>query len=344
MTWSRLKGHDALLAGFRRVVQRGRLAHAYLFVGPQGVGKKTFAVELARALLCDRPSGPLTACGGCTSCALVDADTHPDLTLACRPEDKHEFPVEQMRALLANFALKPARSRGRIVIIDQADDFNEESSNAFLKTLEEPPPGSLLILISFNAERQLPTIVSRCQVVRFRPLADELVREILQHHQVEEHLMDRLVRLAGGSPGRALALSDPQLWGFREQLLQGLLHKPLDTSELGRNWLAFVEQAGKESAPQRQRARALVGLLVDVLADALRVQQGARPVRTGPEDAKLVQAFAGRLDHESLMALIERGMETEDHLERRVQLVLALEAFLDAAAQRLGGAASVAGV
>ncbi|MFQ3651869.1 MAG: DNA polymerase III subunit delta' [Gemmataceae bacterium] len=335
MTWQRLKGHDTILAGFRRVVARGRLAHAYLFVGPEGVGKKTFARELARALLCDRPTEPLTACGNCVSCALVEADTHPDLTLARRPEDKHEFPVEQMRALLANFALKPARSRGRIIIVDEADDFNEESSNAFLKTLEEPPPGSLLILVGFSPERQLPTIVSRCQVVRFAPLADDLVRDLLRQAEVEEHLLNRLVRLAGGSPGRALALSDPALWSFRAELLQGLLCTPLDTPALGRRWLNFVEEAGKESAPQRQRARALVGLIVDVLADALRVQQGAKPTRTGPDDAALVQAYAQRFDHERLMSLIERGLETEDHLDRRVQLVLALEAFLDAAAQQL---------
>jgi DNA polymerase-3 subunit delta' len=336
MTWGRVRGHDTVLAGFRRVAQRGRLAHAYLFVGPEGVGKKCFAIELARALLCDRPTGPLTACGTCASCALVDADTHPDLTLARRPEEKHEFPVEQMRALLANFALKPARSRGRIVIVDEADDFNEESSNAFLKTLEEPPPGSLLILVGFSPERQLPTIVSRCQVVRFAPLPDPLVREILQKAEVEEELLDRLVRLAGGSPGRALALSDPALWTFRREFLAGLLAKPIDTPDLSKQWTAFVELAGKESAAQRQRAKAVVGLLVDVLADALRLQQGAPAIRTGPEEAGHQAALAGRLDSEGLMTLIERAMETEDHLDRRVQLVLAMEAFVDAAAQRLG--------
>src|SRR5215212_431631 len=169
MSWERIKGHDAILAGFRRVVQRGRLAHAYLFVGPDGVGKKLFAVELAKAFLCERPRGELDACGECSSCSLVDADTHPDLTIARRPEDKHEFPVELMRSLLANFALKPARGKGRVVIVDGADDFNDESSNAFLKTLEEPPPGSLLILVGFSPDRQLATIVSRCQVVRFGP-------------------------------------------------------------------------------------------------------------------------------------------------------------------------------
>lgn len=336
MNWERIQGHDALIAGFRRVVERGRLAHAYLFVGPDGVGKKLFATELARALLCESPPGPLQSCGACSSCPLVDAETHPDFVLARRPEDKHEFPVELMRQLLANFALKPARGKGKVVVVDEADDFNEESANAFLKTLEEPPPQSLLILVGHSPERQLPTIVSRCQVVRFGALPDPVVRTVLKQAEVPAGLSERLVRLSGGSPGRALALSDPALWDFRKAFLAGLVAKPVDTAALGKAWRAFVEGAGKESAPQRGRAKAVLGLVVDVLADALAVGQGSAPRRTGPEDAATVQALAERHDADRLMQLIERCLEAEDHIDRRVQLVLALEAFLDAAAQMMG--------
>lgn len=335
MTWQRVQGHDSLVAGFRRVIQRGRLAHAYLFVGPDGVGKKRFAIELARALLCDQPVDDLVACGTCASCSLVDADTHPDLTIVRRPEDKHEFPVELMRSLLANFALKPARSQGRVVIVDGADDFNEESSNAFLKTLEEPPPGSLLILVGYSPERQLATIVSRCQVVRFGPLPDALVRNILVQMEVEPALIDRLVRLAGGSPGRAVELSDPVLWEFRTRFLASLVRQPPDVVELGKGWMAFVEEVGNESAAQRACARAVLGLLIDVFTDALRASQGAAIRGTGPEDATIVQGLATRLSADRLMSLIDRAMEAQDHIDRRAQLVLALEGFLDAAAGRL---------
>lgn len=335
MSWEHIKGHDALIAGFRRVVQRRRLAHAYLFVGPEGVGKKLFAIELARALLCESPRDECVACGECSSCALVDADTHPDLTIARRPEEKHEFPVELMRSLLLNLALKPARGKGRVVIVDGADDFNEESSNAFLKTLEEPPLGSLLILVGFSPERQLATIVSRCQVVRFGPLPDTMVRSILQTSEVEPPLIERLVRLAAGSPGRAMQWSDPSLWVFRANFLVGLLKKPTDLPELSKAWMGFVEEAGKESAPQRQRANAVLGLVIDVLADALRIGQGSHVRRTGPEDDATVEALANRFDGERLMGLIERAMEAEEQIERRAQLVLALEAFLDAAVQRM---------
>src|SRR5262249_2777059 len=163
-----------LVAAFDHVVRRGRLAHAYLFVGAEGVGKKLFAAELARALLCEAPrpgSGRLEACDRCASCLLVEAGTHPDLTVVGRPEESNEMPIELMRELCRHFMLKSARGRGKVIVLDDADDLNEVSANFFLKTLEEPPPHSVFLLIGTSREQQLPTILSRCQVVRFAPLA-----------------------------------------------------------------------------------------------------------------------------------------------------------------------------
>src|SRR5204862_1598144 len=126
---------------------------------------------------------------------------HPDFFPARRPEEAHEFPIELMRELCVAFSLKSARGHGKVVLIDDADDLNEESANCFLKTLEEPPPRSVLILIGSSPERQLPTIVSRCQVVRFAPLTDDLVRKVLSANEVTEpRLRGRLVRLSAGSP------------------------------------------------------------------------------------------------------------------------------------------------
>src|SRR5207237_8117517 len=130
----------------------------------------------------------------------------PDLQVAAHPADKSEFPVELMRGLARSLDLKPARGRGRIVIIDDADDFNEESANCFLKTLEEPPPGALLILIGTSVERQLATIVSRCQVIPFRPLTEGVVAELLTGQGIEDQaLVQRLARLRDGSMSLALA-------------------------------------------------------------------------------------------------------------------------------------------
>src|SRR5262249_41270305 len=225
VSWERIKGHASLVTAFDRVVRRGRLAHAYLFTGPPGVGKRLFAGELAKALLCERPGGEtFQACDTCTACTLVEAGTHPDFYAVARPEDSHELPIEVMRELCRGFGLKSSRGRGKVAVLDDADDLNEASANCFLKTLEEPPPRSVFVLVGSSPERQLPTIVSRCQVVRFAPLPEEDVADILRGQELPDPaLAPRLARLSGGSPGQALALADPALWAFRRRLLEGLL-------------------------------------------------------------------------------------------------------------------------
>lgn len=338
MGWQRVRGHDRLVEGFRRVVERGRLGHAYLFIGPAGVGKRLFATELARALLCEQPAGQLDACDRCPACVQIDAGTHPDFFVAARPEEAHEFPIELMRSLCASFSLKSARGKGKVVVLDDADDLNAESANCFLKTLEEPPPRSVLILISSSGERQLPTIVSRCQVVRFAPLPVPLVRELLAANEVEDaQMQDRLLRLAGGSPGLALALADPALWEFRGKLLRGLLGKPIDAVELGKAWTTFVETAGKESAAQRRSAALGLRLVIDFLDDALAVAVGGSSRRTGAEDEQAVRGLAARFEPEQLLGVLDRCLAADEQIDRRVQLVLVLEALLDGLAQRLPG-------
>ncbi|MFO0846231.1 MAG: DNA polymerase III subunit delta' [Gemmataceae bacterium] len=321
--------------GFRRAARRGRLAHAYLFAGPEGVGKHLFATELGRALLCERPRGDLEPCDECPACVQIDAGTHPDFLAAAKPPEALEFPIERMRAVCNSFSLKSARGRGKVVVLDDADDLNAESANCFLKTLEEPPPRSVLILIGSSPERQLATIVSRCQVVRFAPLPDALVADILSGHGVEEPLRARLVRLGRGSPGLALQLADPGLWEMRGKLLAGLTGRPVDSVDLGKAWMAFVEEAGKESAAQRGRASLVLRLVIDFLGDALLVANGAAPRRTDPADERGLRDLASRLTPEQMFGLLDRCLDADGQIERRVQLVLVLEALLDTLAQRL---------
>lgn len=338
MAWQRVRGHEALAQAFQRAVRRGRLAHAYLFTGPAGVGKHLFALELAKALLCGSPREPgaLDACDRCPSCVQIEAGTHPDFYQAARPADAHEFPIDLMRELCQSFSLRSARGRGKVVLIEGADDLNEESANCFLKTLEEPPPGSVLILIGSSPDRQLPTVVSRCQVVRFSPLPSDAVVELLREQGIEDaSLRDRLARMSEGSPGLARELADPALWAFRGHLIQVITQPAPDSVALSRDWMAVVEEAGKESAAQRGRARLILRLLTDFLADALAVSEGAAPRRAAAEERPALESLAARLGPERLLGLLERCLEADMQVERRVQLVLVLEALLDAVGQQL---------
>jgi DNA polymerase-3 subunit delta' len=337
-----VRGHDALVRAFDRAVLRNRLAHAYLFAGPPGVGKRLFAGELAKALLCEHPPvGRLEACDRCPGCLQVEAGTHPDYFTASRPADSSNLPIEVVRELCERLSLKPARGHGKVAILDDGDDLNDPitghaAANAFLKTLEEPPPRSVLILVGSSPEAQLPTIVSRCQVVRFAPLPEDMVAEVLRGQQLAEPAMiERLARLSGGSPGQALALADPALWEFRRTFLEGLTRPQPDSVALSRALTRYVEEAGKEAAAQRRRAALVLRLLIEFLDDALRLRLGGEARLAEPDDQRLLSELAERLDPERLLEVLERCLEGDAQIDRRVQLVLVLEALLDALGQQL---------
>src|SRR5262249_49963034 len=193
MPWNGLVGHDEIAERFRRALAEGRLAHTFLFVGPEGIGKRSFALALAQALLCQRrAAGLLDPFGQCPSCVQVHAGTNPDLIAVSRPEGKRDIPVGILKgdkdypaeqSLLFNLGLRPFYGGRKVAILDDADFLNPEGANCLLKTLEEPPPASLLVLISTSAEKQLPTIRSRAQLVRFRPLTEEQVAKLLVGRQ-----------------------------------------------------------------------------------------------------------------------------------------------------------------
>ena len=334
MSWDRIRGHDDARTRLLAAEARGRLGHAYLFVGPDGVGKRLFAVEFAKALLCERPPARLTACDHCPACAQVSAGTHPDFATVRMPEDKQELPVEVMREACAELALRPVRGNRRVMLIEHADDFNEESANCFLKSLEEPPPGAVLLLIATSTERQLPTILSRCQVVRFAPLSAADVKAALADHGVTDAAKaDKLVRLCGGSPGLALALGDEAVWQFRQVLVTALAATKPDSVSLAEKINEFVKAAGDESADQRQRASLVIRLLSDILSATLRVSLGSEVPTTDATERKALEATAAA-GADAITDMLEACATADGYVDRRVQLVILIEQLADRVCRR----------
>ncbi|HEY3787723.1 MAG TPA: DNA polymerase III subunit delta' [Urbifossiella sp.] len=330
MGWERIRGHEAVVESFRTAFTRGRFGQAYLLLGPEGVGKRLFALELAKALLCEKSPAPLTACDHCPACAQVEAGTHPDVFRVRTPKDKHELPIDEIRAFCTQMAMKPSRGSRKIGIVEDADDFNQESANAFLKTLEEPAAGSVLLLRASSIDRQLPTILSRSQIVRFGPLKPDDLGAILRQHDIDDpEKIERLVKLSGGSVGQALALNDEEFWNLRQTLLNGLTSPRLNVASLVDSWKNYYEAAGKETRGQRLRTSLVLRFLVECLQQSLRLSLGADAPGLDPREESRWRSFADRLGADRLLELIDKCVEADNLVERRVMLILIVESVLE---------------
>ena len=349
MPWQSIRGHDDPLDRFRRAIRAGRLASTFLFVGPPGIGKKAFALKLAQALLCDRvPEEELDPCGECPACAQVLAGTHPDVSVVSRPADKNFLPLElligdkdhRMRAgLCYDISLKPFSGRRKVAIIDDADYLNQEGANALLKTLEEPPPKSLLILIGTSEQRQLPTIRSRCQVVRFSPLPEADVADLLLSGGAcsDPVLAQAAARLGRGSLQRAAQWCDEAFLEFRGTLYEHLSRREFDLPPLAKTVTSFVESAGKEGAEKRARMREVVNMALDFYQELITsLVTGSSHAGTG--DEVLGKAVATTLrwwpgDTEAAASCVEICLDALAHVDANANLTALAEWWLDELSQ-----------
>lgn len=347
MSWHGIHGHDVVVEQFRRALSRRRLASSFLFVGPAGIGKRSFARKLAQALLCSpRPEEALDPCQQCPPCAQVAAGTHPDLEVIAKPPDKSFIPLELLigdkehrgrEGLCHRIALKPYMGGRKIAVIDDADYLNPEGANCLLKTLEEPPPRSVLILIGTSSAKQLPTIRSRCQLVRFGPLEPEVVAELLVSQELVPDAVEarRLAHHCQGSLERALELADGQLWTFREQLHRQLAEPVLDSVRFSKAVSAFVDEAGKEASARRGRLRQVVGFAAEFYRRLLHAQSGAPPAEDDELSRHVRQAIGHRGgDATTTAARLDRCLEAAEQIDRNANQTTLIEAWLDDLATR----------
>jgi len=342
MSWHGIDGHDDVVERFRRAIVRRRLASSFLFAGPAGVGKRTFALKLAQAMLCQtRPEEAMDPCGECPSCAQVSAGTHPDLDVVAKPEDKSFIPLDLLigerehrrrEGLCHNIGLKPYLGGRKIAVIDDADYLNAEGANALLKTLEEPPPRSVLILIGTTPAKQLPTIRSRCQLVRFRPLPIEAVAELLVSKELVTDRTEagRLAQYSEGSIQRALELADPELWSFRNTLYERLCEPQLDSVRLAQTVAGFVDEAGKEAPARRARFRQLAGFAAEFYRQLLHAQCGTDLSADRELQDRVQRAVErGAADREATAARLDRCLDVAAQIDRNANQATLIECWMD---------------
>ena len=262
------RGGEAVEAAFLDALARGRLHHAWMLTGPEGMGKATFAYRAARRLLggaADDRYGLLGVAPQDTEAQLVAARSHPDLMVLERQSEdgktKKFISVDNARALPEFFARSPSRSKYRVAIVDAADDMNHNAANAILKTLEEPPERGVLFLVAHTPGRLMATLRSRCRRLAFRPWPEAEVADFLRDRsKLGEDEVQALARMAKGAPGRALAMGAGQALEF-DAMAHALVSGELPT-EAGLQHLADGFRGGE--------GQARFELLFERLAEAVR--------------------------------------------------------------------------
>lgn len=223
MTWD-LIGHEWAVHLLQEHIRADGVRHAYLFTGPAGVGKGTLALRFTRALVCANPPSFGDFCGECRPCRMTERRQFPDLTITQAETVGGELKVDAVRELQHTLTLMPYEADRRIAILLRFHEANENAQNALLKTLEEAPGKTVLLLTADTAENLLPTIVSRCEQIRLRPLSsNHLLEELKNRLSITSDEAGLLAKISGGRPGLALRLhSDPELRSNRRQWMDEL--------------------------------------------------------------------------------------------------------------------------
>jgi DNA polymerase III subunit delta' len=318
MTLASVYGQQRAVDALRAALRGGSVHHAYLFAGPEGVGKERAAVGLAQALTC--PDKPLEGCGVCSSCTRIERGSHPDVLWLMPDAERVErglvgraditgtpsrdIRVAQVRALQERLSLRGLESSRKVAIVASAEAMNDQAQNAFLKTLEEPPSDTTLVLLCSAVDRLLPTIRSRCSKVHFGPLPlDFLAQRVQQERKLEPDTAALVAVMAGGSLGRALAL-DVKALGRRKELITRFEQLPADDAL---PLLRFAEEHGGSRDDAEQALTILTLWTRDVA-----VARGGSSVALANRDLEpLAREVAGRLSDAALhrrFALIERAL------------------------------------
>ncbi len=368
MSWQGILGHDDTALAFARANQRGRLGGSFLFVGSEGVGKRTFAFALAKVLLCQNqtkhpdtmcdfqvPSdlNHFTPCNECESCRLffpnkeeqkrkaghVLLPNHPDFFYVCKPSNNSDIPMallvgDRGSRLSSGLCYEISRTSclgGRkVVIMDDADYLNSEGANALLKTLEEPPPNSILILIGTSAAKQLPTIRSRCQIIRFKDLEQKELVDILWNRRLVEsrEQAEHLAVGANGSISRALELADETLEQFNTELYRALSDSSADSTIFARQLNEYVDAIGKDSQLRRRRLRFVLSQALNFFRNQIEYMVDPNAIRI----PNILRPWLAATRPTSVLVPIRQAEKTIDILgmiDRNVNVPYIVDAWTD---------------
>ncbi|AQT67562.1 DNA polymerase III subunit gamma/tau [Anaerohalosphaera lusitana] len=354
---------DKPISTLQNAYAAGRLAHGYIFAGPDGVGRYKTAREWAKVLLCQEPVSGQTedgkfydSCGVCESCKLFEGDGHPDfhhvykelVRFTEKGKNKKtpvQMPIDVIREfLIEKVAAKPKVSESTVYVLSESEKLNAESQNALLKVLEEPPGHCSIILLCSRLEKLLPTTLSRCQVLRFGDIDEQKIVERLAANGVEQTEATFWARFSDGSIGNAmewaaLELKNDSCYKIKQILVKGLARHQLSRSLDFAEWLsnssksisaawADVDENTSKTDLNRRAQKGLIRMMIAFFKDVMRMQAGLEDNLVNSDQMQEVKTMASRIDPDQAAKNIEKACENMIWVEKNVNERLIFEDLL----------------
>ncbi len=315
-------GHDWAVEMLHKHAARGEFRHAYLFAGAPGLGRRTLALRFAQALNCASPIAPGVPCGACRDCKQIEGMRHPDVNIIQADSEGGTLKVDQIREVQRALSLKPYQVNYRVALFLRFHEANDNAANALLKTLEEAPGHAVLILTADTPEQLLPTIISRCEIIRLRPLPVAAIKADLIERGVEAEHARLLAHISGGRPGYARTLvKDGTLLEKREERLndlQALLPAPRVEK------FSYADKLAKDKDSMRQAILIWLSYWRDVL---LRTA-GANTSLVNIDRNMEIEFLASRLDLATARRVVASLETALEKMERNVNSRLLAEVLL----------------
>ncbi len=321
MSFDKVKGQGAAIRILKDELDSGRIHHAYLFTGKEGVGKQSLALEFTKAILCQEQG--VGACDKCLTCRKIDHSNHPDVRII-NIEEGNSIKIDQIRELQTDIAYKPYESHRKVYIITDADKVTTEAANSLLKTLEEPPDYGVIILLAEEVDKLLPTVISRCQQIQLNKISDSIIEKEIEKYGLEEEVSKLIARLADGSLGRAIRLlDDGDFLENRKQILNTLYKLPelsaVDIFKQVDFIISILDK--KDDFP-------LFYLILSWYRDIILYNQGYDREIVNSDCYKWIKLQSEYYSLEELISIVELVNNIKRYLGRNVKKDLALQVLL----------------
>lgn len=321
-------GHEWAVNLLRKHVAAGQVRHAYLFTGPDAVGKRTLAFRFAQALNCENSVEPGEPCGECRACRLTQDQVYPDLHIVEAEHVGGVLKVDQVRQLLRQLSLTPYEGRWRVGVFLRFQEANDSAANALLKTLEEPAPKVVLLLTARSAEALLPTIVSRCEVIPLRTLASSELARALEGRGEKAERAELLAGLSSGRPGRALQVAqEPKILEKRLEIIDEFLSL-LRMNRAER--FAYAERLTRhrEPAKRRENAAEVLEVWLSLWRDTMIFAYEAEAAAQNPDRKQELEQLTTKLSGEQVAASLRSTEHTLNAVQQYANVRLALETLM----------------